>query len=145
MFLGEYAHSIDEKGRMIIPAGFRELLQDGAIITVGFDQNLIVWPIAIYEQIRSRISKMSVTDLNTRLLRRMFFSKAFRIEFDKAGRILIPQPLREAARLGENAVVNGVDDTLEIWSAELWAEQDQLIQDGKTNAERFTALDLPLR
>jgi len=145
VFLGEYAHSIDEKGRMIIPAGFRELLQDGAIITVGFDQNLIVWPIAIYEQIRSRISKMSVTDLNTRLLRRMFFSKAFRIEFDKAGRILIPQPLREAARLGENAVVNGVDDTLEIWSAELWAEQDQLIQDGKTNAERFTALDLPLR
>jgi len=145
VFLGEYAHTIDEKGRMIIPAGFRELLQDGAIITVGFDQNLIVWPIAIYEQIRSRISKMSVTDSNTRLLRRMFFSKAFRIEFDKTGRILIPQPLREAARLGENAVVTGVDDTLEIWSAELWAEQDQLIQDGKTNAERFAALDLPLR
>ena len=80
-----------------------------------------------------------------RLLRRMFFSKAFRIEFDKAGRILIPQPLREAAHLVENAVVTGVDDTLEIWAAELWAEQDQLIQDGKTNAERFAALNLPLR
>ena len=92
-----------------------------------------------------RISSMSVTDFNTRLLRRMFFSKAFRIEFDKAGRILIPQPLREAAHLVENAVVTGVDDTLEIWAAELWAEQDQLIQDGKTNAERFAALNLPLR
>jgi MraZ protein len=145
VFLGEYAHTIDDKGRMIIPAGFRELLQGGAIITVGFDQNLIVWPIAIYEQIRTRISSMSVTDFNTRLLRRMFFSKAFRVEFDKAGRILIPQPLREAAHLSENAVVTGVDDTLEIWSAELWAEQDLLIQDGKTNAERFAALNLPLR
>jgi MraZ protein len=145
VFLGEYAHTIDEKGRTIIPAGFRELLQDGAILTVGFDQNLIVWPIAIYEQVRNRISSMSVTEFNTRLLRRMFFSKAFRVEFDRAGRILIPQPLRVAAHLGENAIITGVDDTLEIWSPELWAEQEQLIQDGKTNAGRFAALDLPLR
>jgi len=145
VFLGEYSHTIDEKGRMIIPANFREQLQDGAIITIGFDQNLIVWPIAIYEQVRTRISNMSVTELNTRLLRRMFFSKAFRVEFDKAGRILLPQPLREAAHLGENAVITGVDSTLEIWAPELWAEQEQLIQDGKTNAERFAELDLPLQ
>lgn len=145
MFLGEYSHTIDDKGRMIIPANFREQLQDGAIITIGFDQNLIVWPIAIYEQVRTRISSMSVTELNTRLLRRMFFSKAFRVEFDRAGRILLPQPLRESAHLGENAVITGVDSTLEIWAPELWAEQEQLIQDGKTNAERFAELDLPLQ
>ncbi len=145
MFLGEYAHTIDEKGRMIIPASFRGLLEDGAYISMGFDQNLIVWPTAIFEQILERLNTMSVTDPNTRLLRRMFFSKASRVEFDKAGRILLPQHLREAAQLSGNAIVAGVGITMEIWSQELWAEQEQCIQDGKVNAQRFIGLNLPLR
>ncbi len=143
-FFGEYAHTIDEKGRMIIPASYREALQGGAYISLGFDQNLIVWPTAIFEQILARISSMSVTDPNTRLLRRMFFSQASRVEFDKAGRILLPQLLREAAHLSGEAIVAGVGETLEIWSRDCWAEQEQFIQDGKVNADRFKGLNLPL-
>ena len=145
MFLGEYTHTIDEKGRMIIPACFRDLLQNGAYISLGFDNNLIVWPTTSFEAILSRLSTLSVTDSNTRLLRRMFFSKAARVEFDRAGSIILTQSLREAAHLTDNAVIAGVGDTLEIWSEELWNTQEQLIQDGKINAERFTELDLPLR
>ncbi len=143
-FFGEYAHTIDEKGRMIIPASYREALQGGAYISLGFDQNLIVWPTAIFEQILARISSMSVTDPNTRLLRRMFFSQASRVEFDKAGRILLPQLLREAAHLSGEAIVAGVGETLEIWSRDCWAEQEQCIQDGKVNSDRFKGLNLPL-
>ncbi len=145
MFLGEFTHTIDEKGRMIIPASYRDALEGGAYISLGFDQNLIVWPTAIFEQILTRLSAMSVTDPNTRLLRRMFFSQASRVEFDKAGRILLPQHLREAARLSGDAIVAGVGETIEIWSHDCWAEQEQLIQDGKVNAGRFSGLDLPLR
>ncbi len=145
MFFGEYTHTIDEKGRMIIPASYREALQGGAYISLGFDQNLIVWPTAIFEQILARISALSVTDPNTRLLRRMFFSQASRVEFDKAGRILLPQHLREAAHLSGDAIVAGVGETMEIWSCDLWVEQEQCIQDGKVNAGRFSDLDLPLR
>jgi MraZ protein len=145
VFLGEYTHTIDEKGRMIIPVCFRDLHQNGAYISLGFDNNLIVWPIASFEAILARLSTLSVTDSNTRLLRRMFFSKAVRVEFDRAGRILLPQSLREAAHLTENAVIAGVGESLEIWSEELWTAQEQLIQDGKINGERFTELDLPLR
>lgn len=145
MFLGEYKHTIDEKGRMIIPVCFRDLLLNGAYISLGFDNNLIVWPTTIFEQILSRLSTLSVTDPDSRLLRRMFFSQAVRVEFDRAGRVLLPQPLREAASLHENAVITGVGDTLEIWAEELWQSQEVLIQDGKANSERFARLDLPLR
>ncbi len=143
-FIGEYAHTIDEKGRMIIPASYREALQGGAYISLGFDQNLIVWPTATFEQILARINSMSVTDPNTRLLRRMFFSQASRVEFDKAGRILLPQLLRVAAHLSGEAIIAGVGETLEIWSRECWAEQEQCIQDGKVNSDRFKGLNLPL-
>lgn len=145
MFLGEYKHSIDEKGRMILPACFRDLLQGGAYVSLGFDNNLIVWPITSFEQILAHLSTLSVTDSNTRLLRRMFFSQAARVEFDRAGRILLPQALRSAVNLQENAIIAGVGDTLEIWSEELWAAQEQLIIDGKVNSERFTKLELPIK
>jgi MraZ protein len=144
VFLGEYKHTIDEKGRMIIPACFRDLLQNGAYISQGFDNNLIVWPTAIFDQILNRLSNLSVTDPDTRLLRRKFFSQAVRVEFDRAGRILVPQNLRDAASLRENAVITGVGETLEIWAEELWQAQEVLIQDNDANNKRFVKFDLPL-
>ena len=104
MFFGEYAHTVDEKGRMIIPASYREALAGGAYISVGFEQNLIVWPTSIFEKILDRLSAMSVTDPNTRLLRRMFYSQASRVEFDKAGRILLPQHLLGAVVVAKSRI-----------------------------------------
>lgn len=144
MFLGEYKHTVDEKGRMVFPACFRDLLQNGAFISLGFDDNLIVWPSSIFEMIRSRINTLSITDPDARLLRRVVFSQAVRVEFDKTGRILLPQTLRDAVSLHENAVISGVGETIEIWADELWQDQRKVIQNGKANSERFARLDLPL-
>jgi MraZ protein len=142
MFLGQYEHNIDEKGRLTIPSRYRELLQDGAYITRGFDQNLIVMTAATFDSIYSRVNQMSMTDPTTRQLRRLIFSHADRVEFDRAGRILLPQFLRQSAQLEGAAIMVGVGDYIEIWSPEHWQEQDALIQDAEANAQRFAALDL---
>ncbi|MDR3575929.1 MAG: division/cell wall cluster transcriptional repressor MraZ [Anaerolineaceae bacterium] len=144
MFLGQYEHIIDEKGRMTIPSRFRELLADGAYITQGFDQNLIVLTTSSFNSIYERVNQMSVTDPNARQLRRLMFSRADHVDFDKAGRILIPQFLRQANCLENGAMVVGVGNYFEIWSPELWKRQNDLLQDAESNNQRFAALDLPL-
>ena len=144
MFLGQYEHIIDEKGRMTIPARYRELLADGAYITQGFDQNLIVLTTASFASIYERVNQMSVTDPNARQLRRLIFSRADRLEFDKAGRILIPQFLRQTNCLESQAMVVGVGNYFEIWSPELWRRQNDLLQDAESNNERYATLNLPL-
>jgi MraZ protein len=145
MFLGQYEHIIDEKGRMTIPARYRELLADGAYITQGFDQNLIVLTTASFTSIYERVNEMSVTDPNARQLRRLMFSRADRLDFDKAGRILIPQFLRQAVGLNGPVMIVGTGEYFEIWSQDQWADQDTLLQDVDANTQRFAALDLSMR
>lgn len=142
MFLSHHQHSIDEKGRMTIPASYREQLQDGAYITQGFDQNLIVLPRTSFERISTRINQMSLTDPSARQLRRLIFSHAEKIEFDRAGRILIPLFLRESALLVNAAEVVGAGNYFEIWSPELWTKQDAEYQNPEFNNQRYAALDL---
>jgi MraZ protein len=142
MFLSHHQHSIDEKGRMTIPASYREQLQDGAYITQGFDQNLIVLPRTSFERISTRINQMSLTDPAARQLRRLIFSHAEKIEFDRAGRILIPLFLRESALLVNAAEVVGAGNYFEIWSPELWTKQDAEYQNPEFNNQRYAALDL---
>jgi MraZ protein len=142
MFLGQHEHTIDEKGRLIIPARYREPLEAGAFITRGFDNNLIVLTASHFEQIYQRVNQMSMTDPSARSLRRLMFANADRVQFDKTGRILIPQFLRDAAGLNSSVVVVGVGDFFEIWSAEQWAKQSEQLRDAETNAQRFAALNL---
>lgn len=142
MFLGQYRHNIDEKGRLTIPARFRELLADGAYITQGFDQNLMVLRTATFEFISKRVNQNSMTDQVTRELARLLFATAERAETDKNGRILIPQFLRQAAKLNGEAVLAGVGDYFEIWAPAGWEQQIARMQDTEANAGRFVALDL---
>lgn len=142
MFLGQYRHNIDEKGRLTIPARFRELLADGAYITQGFDQNLMVLRTATFEFISKRVNQNSMTDQVTRELARLLFATAERAETDKNGRILIPQFLRQAAKLNGEAVLAGVGDYFEIWAPAGWEQQIARMQETEANAGRFAALDL---
>lgn len=144
MFLGQYEHTMDEKGRLTIPARFRESMEDGAYITRGFDQNLVVWTAPAFELIYQRINQLSVTDPLSRQLRRLIFSHADRLEVDRVGRILIPLFLRETIQLGNSVMVVGAGETFEIWSVEHWAEQEAQLRDTETNARQFAALDLPI-
>lgn len=145
MFLGHYEHNIDEKGRLIIPARFRELLAEGAYVTRGFDRNLIVLTTSAFNRLYESVNQLSLTDQNARLLKRLIFSDADRVEFDRAGRILIPQYLRQAAALEGPVVIAGVGGHFEIWAQQNWAEQTQQLDNVDATTQRFAALDLSVR
>jgi MraZ protein len=143
MFLGQYQHSLDLKGRLTIPSRFRELLvTDGAYITQGFDNNLMLLTETFFSQVSDRVRRMSLTEPNARLLKRLIFSSAERVEVDKAGRILIPDFLRKAAGLDGEAVVVGAGDYIEVWNPAKWEEQLVMLQDTDANTQRFAILDL---
>ncbi len=145
MFLGQYEHNIDDKGRLTIPARYRELLAEGAYITRGFDRNLMVLTAPSFEQMYANINQMNIADPTARLLKRLILSSAEKLEVDKAGRILIPQYLRQAACLDGAAVVVGEGNYFEIWSQPLWAEQIAKLDDVDANSQRFAALELSVK
>jgi MraZ protein len=145
MFLGRYEHTIDEKGRLTIPARFRELLADGAFVTQGLDRNLIVLPAASFLAMSENVNALSMTDPAARQLRRLIFSSAVQCDIDRAGRILIPQFLREAIQMGETAMIIGAGRHFEIWSPEHWDAQEAILQDTEANAQRFAAFDFSIR
>jgi MraZ protein len=142
MFLGQYSHNLDNKGRLTIPARYRDLLLDGAYVTQGFDRNLIVMTVSAFETLSHNVKQMSITDSKARMLRRLIFSNGERVEVDKAGRILIPQFLRQGAGLNGEAIVVGVGDYFEIWSPEHWAEQASRLQDAEANVDLFAVFNI---
>jgi MraZ protein len=144
MFLGQYRHNIDDKGRLTIPARFRDLLAEGAYVTQGFDRNLRLLTIPAFEEIYQQVSHLSITNPTARELRRLLFANASMVEVDRIGRILIPQFLREVAGLETEAVIVGVGEAVEIWSPKTWDQQNELLQDADANAQRFADLDLSI-
>ena len=142
MFLGQYEHTIDEKGRLTIPARFRELLSDGAYVTRGFDKNLYVLTTVSFQQIFTQVNTTSLTNPASRSLRHLIFSNAEKVEVDKIGRILIPQYLRQAAELDTAAFVVGAGSFFEIWSPERWSEQNRLLDDDEASNQIYAAFDL---
>ncbi len=142
MFLGQYHHFLDEKGRLTIPARFRELLEGGAFITQGFDRCLWVLTTTHFEEVYHRLNDMNSADQSVRILRRQILSNAYPVEIDKIGRILVPQNLRTFIDLKNEAVVAGVGDHFEIWTPALWNKQVTQIQDTETNNQRYATLDL---
>lgn len=142
MFLGQYEHTIDEKGRLTIPVRYRELLEHGAYITQGFDQNLVVFTAAAFEQVYESLKASSLTDPKARILRRLLFSQADKAEVDKAGRMLIPQFLRQKNGMDSTVVVVGNGTYFEVWSRAAWVEQEGKILDATANEDRFAAFDL---
>lgn len=142
MFLGQYQHSIDDKGRLMVPARFRELLEGGAFLTQGFDKCLMVMTEAHFKQVAERITSMSFTDPTARLLRRLIFSTAYSVEVDKVGRILVNSNLRQFAELESNVIVAGQGEYFEVWSPAEWEKQAALLNDAEANNQRFATLDL---
>ena len=142
MFLGQFQHSLDEKGRLMIPARYRELLAAGAFITQGFDKCLMVMTDLYFGQVYDRINAMNLADPTARLLRRLILSNAYPIEVDKVGRILVPQNLRHAIELDGEAIVAGQGEYFEVWNPAEWSAQINQLQDVETNNQRFATLDL---
>jgi MraZ protein len=142
MFLGEYSHAIDEKGRLTVPARYRQLLAEGGYITRGFDHNLMVLRIASFEEMSRKVNQMSLTNPNTRELRRVLFAQAQFVQPDKSGRILIPQFLREQMGLDGDVQVVGMGAYFEIWTQDAWQKQIAKLREAQDNASYFAELDL---
>jgi MraZ protein len=142
MFLGQFQHNLDDKGRLMIPARFREMLEDGAYITQGFDRCLMVMTEAYFQQVYERINAMNLADPTARLLRRLILSNAYPVEVDKVGRILMPQNLRQFIGFDGEAIVAGQGEYFEIWTSEDWNKQMVQIHDTEANNQRFSTLDL---
>jgi MraZ protein len=142
MFLGQFQHNLDEKGRLMIPARYREFLAAGAFIAQGFDRCLMVMTDVHFKQVYDRINAMNLADPNARLLRRLILSTAYPVEIDKVGRILVPQNLRQVNGLESEAIVAGQGEYFEIWSPAEWNEQLNQLQDIEMNNQRFATLDL---
>ena len=120
MFIGEYHHTIDEKGRIIIPAKFRDELGNNFIVTRGIDNCLFVYSNEKWDMITTKLNALPFTKKDARTFNRFFMSGATEVEFDKQGRINIATPLIHYANLNKDCVVIGTGDRLEIWSQESW-------------------------
>ncbi len=120
MFLGEFAHTIDNKGRLTIPAKFREDVKDGLVVTRGFDQNLMLFTLEGWRELADRIAQRPLADEDVRAFRRRVFSGAVDLKPDRQGRVLLPPYLREFAGLDGEVIVAGMYNYVELWSAQTW-------------------------
>lgn len=125
MFMGEYQHSLDAKGRLIIPAKFREELGEIAVMTRGLDNCLFLFPMPEWKVLEEKLKTLPLTKATARQFVRFFFSGATECEFDKQGRIMIPPSLRDYAGVDKDVVVIGVSNRIEIWSRQRWEDYMQ--------------------
>ncbi len=122
MFMGEYSHTIDTKGRLIIPSKFRALLGEEFVITKGLDGCLSIYPMDEWNTFEEKLKALPLTNKNARTFARFFVASACMCELDKQGRILVPSTLREFAGLEKDVVLTGNLNRIEVWSKEKWAE-----------------------
>lgn len=141
VFLGKHIHTVDNKGRMIVPAGFREDLGDQFVISRGLDTCITIYPKERWTQMTERLQSLSTLNKKVREIIRYIIGSASIMECDKQGRILIPAHLREAAQIKKEAVVIGTGDKIEIWSKEVLHAQEEASESISDIAE---SLDLPI-
>lgn len=124
MFMGEYNHTVDTKGRLIVPSKFREQLGDEFVVTKGLDGCLFVYSKSEWENIEEKFRNVPLTTKDARKFARFFFAGAASCEVDKQGRILLPVVLREYAGIEKDVVSVGVFNRVEIWNKDKWQESN---------------------
>lgn len=132
MFLGEFQHTLDDKGRLTIPAKFRDGLGSRFIVTRGLDGCLFAYPLAEWQVLEARLKTLPLTKADARAFVRFLFSGAAEGELDRQGRITLPQSLREYAKIDKDVVVVGVSNRVEIWAKESW---EQYVAQAETSFE----------
>lgn len=120
MFIGEYSHLIDEKGRVAIPSKMRRDLGSGAVVTRGIDKCLWVFPKKEWQILADKLAALPLSDANSRAFSRLMLAGAMEVEFDSQGRALIPSYLREYAGLKKETTIAGLYNRLEIWDNKIW-------------------------
>jgi len=143
MFIGEYQHTLDEKGRLALPAKYRANLSSGAVVTRGLDRCLFLYPRNEWEKLAARLAALLMAQANTRAIARLMLAGAMDVTPDKLGRMLIPEYLREYAGLERSVALSGLYNRLEIWNAEEWKKYKQATEaQGADIAEKLGELGL---
>ncbi|MFM8211988.1 MAG: division/cell wall cluster transcriptional repressor MraZ [Actinomycetes bacterium] len=120
MFLGTHEPRLDDKGRLVLPAKFRDGFSTDVVLTKGQDLSIVMWPLSEFQLYAQKIREASRNDARVRSYLRVFFSSAFDEQIDKQGRITLPATLRDYAQLNRDVIVVGADTTVEIWDPKLW-------------------------
>ena len=141
MFIGEYSHTIDAKGRLIVPSKFREQLGDEFVVTKGLDGCLFVYENSEWKSFEEKLHALPLTNANARKFSRFFLAGACACEVDRQGRILIPSVLREFAKLEKDVVLVGVGSRIEIWTKAVWNEKN-VYDDMEEIAENMEGLGI---
>jgi MraZ protein len=122
MFLGEYHHTIDDKGRFSIPAKFRQDLADGAVVTRGLDSSLFLYPKEEWDKLAQKLASLPLGKSNSRAFARLMLAGAMDVDVDKQGRVVLPEYLREYAGMEKSIVIAGLYNRLELWDEDEWEE-----------------------
>lgn len=143
MFLGEYRHSIDEKGRMSIPVKFRARLEEGAVVTRGLDGCLSLYPLTEWKVLAQQLANLPISQADARAFSRLLLAGAMEVEIDRVGRIMLPAYLRAYATLGKEVVVAGLYNRIEIWEEKTWTTYAEgTASRGPEIAERLGAIGI---
>jgi MraZ protein len=141
MFLGEYQYTIDDKGRLTIPAKFRRPLVGGLVVTRGLDCNLTVYPMDTWTGLVEKVKQLPYGNLQARRFRRLMFSGASDAELDKQGRVNIPSYLLDYGLISKDVVVVGMYDSIELWSPEQWQSERESME-SRDNTEHWAHLNI---
>jgi len=142
VFTGEYRHTVDDKGRIAVPARFRVQLGAGAVVSRWLDACLAIHTQAGWDELAAKVAALPITDQASRRFQRFVFAGAAEVELDRQGRILLPAFLRESIALGNEAVVVGSRDHAEIWVPATWATYGQELDDPQELAQAFQGLGI---
>lgn len=138
MFIGEYRHTLDDKGRLSIPAKFRASLAHGAVVTRGLDRSLFLYAREEWDKVAAKIIALPIGQSDTRAFARLMLAGAMEADIDKSGRITLPEYLRQYASMGKSAVITGLGDRLEIWDEASWNAYTTMTENaGNDIAERL--------
>ncbi len=143
MLIGEYLHTLDPKKRLSLPAKFRKELGDKVVITRGLDSCLFMFAPSAWQKIADRLAELPFGQADTRGMSRFLLSGAVETEVDSAGRVLVPDFLKEFATLETRVVLAGVSDRVEIWNEKLWGEYKHRIEkDAEQMAQKLGELNV---
>jgi MraZ protein len=120
MFIGEYHHAIDEKGRVQVPVKFRAEIQKGAVVTRGLDNCLFIYPKKEWDILAQKLAGLPIAKANSRAFARLMLAGAMELEVDKQGRALLPEYLRQYGTLKKSVVIAGLYNRLEVWDKDAW-------------------------
>lgn len=141
MFIGEYQHTIDEKGRVSLPVKFRAALASGCVVTRGIDKCLWVYPLNEWEKLAERIARLPITQKDSRNFSRLILSGAVDLNIDKLGRINLPNYLKTYAGISKKVIVTGVYNRVEIWPEESWSDfKENMEENSEAIAENLSEI-----